>query len=71
MSFSKMLIHIEDYQYKTFCLHPLDASHLLHYSAFKKILFTTGVPKLDFEMVALYSLVIYAKDDRQQHHKPF
>uniref|UniRef100_A0A8C2UHE7 Cadherin-related family member 3 n=1 Tax=Chinchilla lanigera TaxID=34839 RepID=A0A8C2UHE7_CHILA len=26
-------------------------------------LFTVGVPKLDFEMVALYSLVIYAKDN--------
>uniref|UniRef100_H0W0Q2 Cadherin domain-containing protein n=1 Tax=Cavia porcellus TaxID=10141 RepID=H0W0Q2_CAVPO len=26
-------------------------------------LFTVGVPKLDFEIVALYSLVIYAKDD--------
>lgn len=30
-----------------------------------KILFTTEYSKLDFEMVALYSLVIYAKDDRQ------
>ncbi|KAM6177394.1 cadherin-related family member 3-like [Erethizon dorsatum] len=27
-------------------------------------LFTVGVPKLDFEMVALYSLVIYARDNR-------
>ncbi|KAM5231412.1 cadherin-related family member 3-like isoform 1-T1 [Hipposideros larvatus] len=27
-------------------------------------LFTTGVPKLDFETVALYSLVIYAKDSQ-------
>ncbi|XP_077652598.1 cadherin-related family member 3-like [Urocitellus parryii] len=27
-------------------------------------LFTTGVPKLDFESVMLYSLIIYAKDSR-------
>ncbi|XP_006893929.1 PREDICTED: cadherin-related family member 3-like [Elephantulus edwardii] len=27
-------------------------------------LFTTGVPKLDFETVALYSLIIYAKDNQ-------
>ncbi|XP_021105317.1 cadherin-related family member 3 [Heterocephalus glaber] len=27
-------------------------------------LFTTGVPKLDFEMVALYSLLIYARDNQ-------
>ncbi|KAM5314432.1 cadherin-related family member 3-like isoform 4-T4 [Glossophaga mutica] len=27
-------------------------------------LFTTGVPKLDFEMVTLYSLIVYAKDSQ-------
>lgn len=27
-------------------------------------LFTTGVPKLDFEMVTLYSLIIYAEDNQ-------
>ncbi|EHB15592.1 Cadherin-like protein 28 [Heterocephalus glaber] len=29
-----------------------------------QLLFTTGVPKLDFEMVALYSLLIYARDNQ-------
>lgn len=43
-----------------------EAGHSLHDSALLWLiqLLTTGVPELDFETVTLYSLTIYAKDNR-------
>ncbi|ELW48678.1 Cadherin-related family member 3 [Tupaia chinensis] len=34
------------------------------YALWKNKLFSTGVPKLDFETVSLYSLIVYAKDNQ-------